>query len=52
MLPPAKIRHIHLAMHWVDFRKSHDGLLAECCQMGLDPFVGDVVRVHYVFPDH
>ncbi len=30
-------------MHKVDFRKSHDGLLAECYQMGLDPFAGDVV---------
>jgi IS66 Orf2 like protein len=43
MLPPARIRCIHLAMHRVDFRKSHDGLLAECYQMGLDPFEGDVV---------
>lgn len=30
-------------MHRVDFRKSHDGLLAECYHMGLDPFAGDVV---------
>ncbi len=43
MLPPAKIRFVHLAMHKVDFRKSHDGLLAECYLMGLDPFAGDVV---------
>ena len=43
MLPPAKLRFIHLAMHRVDFRKSHDGLLAEAYQMGLDPFAGDVV---------
>ena len=43
MLPPAKLRFIHLAMHRVDFRKSHDGLLAECYHMGLDPFAGDVV---------
>ena len=43
MLPPAKIRFVHLAMHRVDFRKAHDGLLAECYQMGLDPFQGDVV---------
>ncbi len=43
MLPPAKIRCVHLAMHRVDFRKSHDGLLAECYRMGLDPFAGDVV---------
>ena len=43
MLPPAKLRFIHLALHKVDFRRSHDGLLAECYSMGLDPFQGDVV---------
>lgn len=43
MLPPAKLRFIHVAMHRVDFRKAHDGLLAECYKMGLDPFAGDVV---------
>lgn len=43
MLPPAKLRFIHVAMHRVDFRKSHDGLLAEAYNMGLDPFSGDVV---------
>lgn len=43
MLPPARIRFIHVAMHKVDFRKSHDGLLAECYRMELDPFAGDVV---------
>ena len=43
MLPPARIRFVHLAMHKVDFRKAHDGLLAECYRMDLDPFAGDVV---------
>lgn len=43
MLPPAKLRCIYVAMHKVDFRKSHDGLLAECYQMGLDPYAGDAV---------
>jgi len=43
MLPPAKLRFIHVAMHRVDFRKNHDGLLAEAYHMGLDPFAGDVV---------
>lgn len=43
MLPPAKLRFIHLAMHRVDFRCSHDGLLAEAYKMDLDPFAGDVV---------
>ena len=32
-----------LACHKVDFRKGHNGLLAECYKMGLDPFRGDVV---------
>ena len=43
MLPPARIRFVHVAMHKVDFRMSHDGLLGECYRMGLDPFAGDVV---------
>ena len=43
MLPPAKLRFIHVAMHRVDFRKGYDGLLGECYNMGLDPFAGDVV---------
>ena len=43
MLPPAKLRFIHLSMHRVDFRCAHDGLLAEAYKMGLDPFAGDVV---------
>ncbi len=34
---------IWLARHRVDFRKGHDGLLAEAFRMGLDPFSGDVV---------
>jgi transposase len=34
---------IWLAMHRVDFRKQHDGLLAESYKMNLDPFSGDVI---------
>jgi hypothetical protein len=34
---------IWLARHRVDFRKAHNGLLAESYKMGLDPFCGDVV---------
>ena len=34
---------IWLAQHRVDFRKGHDGLLAEVYKMNLDPFNGDVV---------
>lgn len=60
MLPPAKLRFIHVAMHRVDFRKGHDGLLGECYNMGLDPFAGDVVlfvsrcrrRMKLIFADN
>ncbi len=45
MLPPAKLRCVHVALHKVDFRKSHDGLLAECYAMDFDPFAGDVVFI-------
>jgi hypothetical protein len=34
---------VWLARHRVDFRKQHDGLLAEAYRMHLDPFSGDVV---------
>jgi hypothetical protein len=34
---------IWLARHRVDFRRQHDGLLAEAYQMNLDPFSGDIV---------
>ncbi len=43
MLPIAKLQNIYVVMHRVDFRKAHDGLLAECYNLGLDPFSGDVV---------
>jgi hypothetical protein len=34
---------IWLARHRVDFRRGHDGLLAEAYKMNLDPFSDDVV---------
>jgi transposase len=34
---------IWLARHRVDFRRHHDGLLAEAYRMALDPFAGDIV---------
>lgn len=43
MLPPARIRYVHLAMHKVDFRLGHDGLLAQAYRLGLDPYAGDVI---------
>jgi hypothetical protein len=36
-------QRIWLARHRVDFRKAHNGLLAEAYKMNLDPFNGDVV---------
>lgn len=43
MFPMNQVRQIYVAQHRVDFRRSHDGLLAECYSLGLDPFQGDVV---------
>lgn len=34
---------IWLVRHRVDFRRQHDGLLAEAYAMNLDPFTGDIV---------
>lgn len=36
-------QRIWLAQHRVDFRKQHNGLLAEAYKMGLDPFAGDII---------
>lgn len=38
-----QVRQIYIASHRVDFRKSYDGLLAECYHLGLNPFHGDAV---------
>lgn len=41
---PSKVKsRIWLARHRVDFRRQHDGLLAEAYKMCLDPFAGDVI---------
>lgn len=40
---PLRRQRIWLAQHRVDFRKQHNGLLAEAYKMGLDPFSGDVI---------
>lgn len=34
---------VWLARHRVDFRKQHQGLLAEAYKVGLNPFSGDVI---------
>ena len=43
MMMTTRVQRIYLAMHKVDLRKSHDGLLAEAFKMGLDPYMGDLV---------
>lgn len=43
MIPISQQSRIFLCRHKVDFRKSFDGLLFECHEMGLDPFEGDIV---------
>lgn len=36
-------RKVWLIRHAVDFRKAHDGLLAEAFRVGVDPHQGDVI---------
>jgi transposase len=43
MIATQRRSRIWLARHRVDFRKQHDGLLAEAYRVNLDPFAGDVV---------
>lgn len=40
---PVTVRRVLLAEHRVDFRKYHDGLLAEAYRIGADPYDGDCV---------
>lgn len=43
MIVTQRKQKIWLAQHRVDFRRQHNGLLAEAYKVGLDPFAGDVV---------
>ena len=43
MISIERRQRIWLARHRVDFRKQHNGLLAEAYKMSLEPFAGDVV---------
>jgi hypothetical protein len=43
MIHSTRVRRIWLALHCVDFRRHHDGLLAEAYKVGLDPFRGDLL---------
>jgi len=47
---PVTIRRVFMAQHRVDFRKQHNGLLAEAYQLGADPYDGDCVL--FVKKDH
>jgi len=40
---PVTIRRVFLALHRVDFRKQHNGLLGEALLLGADPYAGDCV---------
>jgi hypothetical protein len=43
VIPGKRKARIWLARHRVDFRRQHDGLLAEAYKMNLDPFAGDLI---------
>lgn len=43
MLTTSREKKIYLAKHRVDFRKQHQGLLAEAYKINLNPFLGDVI---------
>jgi hypothetical protein len=43
MMSSFKNQKIWLIRHRVDFRRAHNGLLAEAYKMNLNPFVGDVL---------
>ena len=41
MFPGSKVKRVFLGLHAVDFRKGHDGLLAESYKLGLNILSGD-----------
>lgn len=43
MIATHRRSRIWLMRHKVDFRRQHDGLLAEAYRVNLDPFAGDIV---------
>lgn len=43
MLITSSDKKVYLARHRVDFRKQHQGMLAEAYKMKLNPFAGDVI---------
>lgn len=59
MILSTRVKRIWLAQHRTDFRRQHDGFLAEILKLGLDPFAGDAVifigrrktRIRVVYAD-
>lgn len=43
MISSSRNRRIYVANYVVDFRKNHDGLLAEAFKLNLNPFRGDII---------
>lgn len=43
MISATRVRKVWLVHHHVDFRRYHDGLLAESFKLGRDPFMGDLL---------
>ena len=43
MISATRVRRVFVVNHHVDFRRYHDGLLAEAFKLGKDPFMGDLL---------
>lgn len=43
MILSSRVRHVYIVNHRVDFRRHHDGLIAEAFKLGRDPFMGDLL---------
>ena len=43
MISSTRVRKVWIVSHRVDFRRYHDGLLAESFKLGKDPFMGDLL---------
>jgi len=43
MISASRVRRVWLVEHRVDFRRYHDGLVAEAFKLGKDPFMGDLL---------
>lgn len=43
MIFSSRVRRVFIVNHHVDFRRHHDGLLAEAFKLGRDPFMGDLL---------